>query len=112
MSPLAADREIFSAMITKKSDLNNGRRATIDKIDQQVMIELSRFTLSGKVLNLEQLADRLFIAANKYGIDELKVCADFFQPLSFLSVAQFIIFDSFGNEKHELRAKSRKHWLP
>uniref|UniRef100_A0A914WBY6 BTB domain-containing protein n=1 Tax=Plectus sambesii TaxID=2011161 RepID=A0A914WBY6_9BILA len=72
VSPLGADREIFSAMLTKRSYADSGRRPKVDEVEQAVMIELSRFALSGKVLNLDQLAEGLFAAAHKYGIDDLK----------------------------------------
>lgn len=47
----------------------------VDDVDSETMLELVRFMYSRKIMNIEDVNDRLLLAANKYGLEELeKMC--------------------------------------
>ena len=46
--------------------------AKFDDIDSKTMLKLLRFIYSGEITNIEEVDFELLIAANRFGIDDLK----------------------------------------
>lgn len=83
-------------MLKPESKESQENVAKIDDIESTTMLELLRFIYCGKVENLEELDYELLIAANKYGINELKdICVsslmENFEQVGFLKV--FLLAD-------------------
>ena len=60
----------FAATVAAVMDENNS--AKFDDIDSKTMLELLRFIYSGQTTNIEEVDLELLIAANRFGIDDLK----------------------------------------
>jgi speckle-type POZ protein len=52
---------------------NERSRVEIEDIDGDIMFEILRFIYTGKIQNIEKLADALLPAADKYCLERLKV---------------------------------------
>ncbi|XP_065224852.1 speckle-type POZ protein B-like [Planococcus citri] len=75
---LAARSQIFAAMFQRK-DTKNGKNKTIrinvKQMNEEVLRAMLQYIYTGKCENLAKLADELFVAASKYGLDDLrKIC--------------------------------------
>ena len=95
---LAARSEVFAAMFQrpKKKTLTN--RITIQDVEPEVFQELLRFIYTGQLCieKMESLAAGLFIAADKYMLDDLKVkCENYF--LHHMSPDNSVILLLHGN---------------
>jgi speckle-type POZ protein len=71
---LAARSEVFAAMFQHPMEEKSTNLAKIEDIEPEVFNQLLRFIYTGRVQvdKLETMAARLFIAADKYLLDELK----------------------------------------
>ena len=71
---LAARSEVFAAMFQHPMEEQSTNLAKIEDIEPEVFNQLLRFIYTGRVQvdKLETMAARLFIAADKYLLDELK----------------------------------------
>jgi speckle-type POZ protein len=71
---LAARSEVFAAMFQHPTKENLTNQITIQDIEPEVFHELLRFIYTGRVSleKMDSLAAGLFIAADKYLVDELK----------------------------------------
>ena len=71
---LAARSEVFAAMFQHLMEEQSTNLAKIEDIEPEVFNQLLRFIYTGRVQvdKLETMAARLFIAADKYLLDELK----------------------------------------
>lgn len=69
---LANQSDVFAAMFKHgmKESLEN--TVEIDDVNYEVMQELFRFVYTGKINNIDKLARDLFLAADKYALEELK----------------------------------------
>jgi speckle-type POZ protein len=95
---LAARSEVFADMFQrpKKKTLTN--RITIQDVEPEVFQELLRFIYTGQLCieKMESLAAGLFIAADKYMLDDLKVkCENYF--LHHMSPDNSVILLLHGN---------------
>ena len=72
---LAARSEVFAAMFQHPTKENLTNRITIEDVEPKVFHELLRFVYTGRVSleKMESLAAGLFIAADKYLLDDLKL---------------------------------------
>ncbi|XP_065223723.1 speckle-type POZ protein-like isoform X2 [Planococcus citri] len=75
---LAASSPIFAAILQRK-DTRNGKnrkiRINVTHMNEEVFRAMLQYIYTGKCDNVDQLADRLFVAATKYGLDGLrKIC--------------------------------------
>lgn len=72
---LAARSEVFAAMFQHPTKENLTNRITIEDVEPEVFHELLRFVYTGRVSSdkMESLAAGLFIAADKYLLDDLKL---------------------------------------
>ncbi|XP_065224904.1 speckle-type POZ protein B-like [Planococcus citri] len=72
---LAARSPIFAAMFQRK-DAKGGKNKTIrinvKQMNEEVLRAMLRYIYTGKCENLGKLADKLFVAAAKYGLDGLR----------------------------------------
>lgn len=74
---IAIQCEAFAAMVEAGMTESETNSATIADIESETMLELLRFLYCGRVTNLKLVQERLVIAANKYGIENLKnLCVD------------------------------------
>ena len=73
-SILAARSKVFAAMFQDPVKENSTNQIAIEDMEPEVFEELLRFIYTGRVLldKMETLASGLFIAADKYLLDELK----------------------------------------
>ena len=62
----------FAAAVAAVTDENKSINAKFDDIDSKTMLELLRFIYSGQISCIEEVDLELLIAANKFGIDDLK----------------------------------------
>ena len=60
----------FAATVAAVMEENNF--AKFDDIDFKTMLKLLRFIYSGQITNIEEVDLELLIAANRFGIDDLK----------------------------------------
>ena len=72
---LAARSEVFAAMFQDPAKENSTNQITIEDVEPEVFHELLRFVYTGRVSleKMESLAAGLFIAADKYLLDDLKL---------------------------------------
>ena len=72
---LAARSEVFAAMFQNPTKENLTNQIKIEDIEPEVFYALLRFIYTGRVLfdKMESMAAGLFIAADKYLLDELKM---------------------------------------
>lgn len=75
---MAARSTVFSRMFAKDSNFaeaQNGR-VKIHDVERDVFQEMLNFIYTGKVENLNEMADDLLAAADKYALDRLKVMCE------------------------------------
>lgn len=65
--------EAFATMIDAGLSENKTNSATITDVDSETMLELVRFLYCRQVNGLQEIQEKLVIAANKYCIEELKL---------------------------------------
>ncbi|CAF1012960.1 unnamed protein product [Didymodactylos carnosus] len=70
---LSARSKVFQAMFEHQMLENQSSRVKIEDIESDVMNELLRFLYTGKTMNIDKMADSLLSAADKYGLERLKV---------------------------------------
>ncbi|XP_065223517.1 speckle-type POZ protein-like [Planococcus citri] len=109
---LAARSPIFAAMIQRK-DTKNGKNKTIrinaTQTNEEVLQAMLQYINTGECGNLVKLADKLFIAAAKYGLEGLrKMCEQTLcMALSTKNAVKMLVFA----EKHhanELKFKAAR----
>jgi len=72
---LSARSPVFAAMFAHDTTEANQGRVDITDIEPEVCEQMLKYIYSGKHFDLEPYAQELFIAADKYGLDQLKeVC--------------------------------------
>ncbi|XP_011871172.1 PREDICTED: speckle-type POZ protein A-like [Vollenhovia emeryi] len=69
---LAAQSPVLSAMFEHEMKERETNRVDITDMDPEVWREMVRFIYTGKVANLKEMANDLFSAADKYGVESLK----------------------------------------
>ena len=75
---VAADSPTFAAMFKHDMVESNSNTVNISDVDHEVLKEMLRFIYMGQVENIETIASDLFIAADKYDIQDLKnECANY-----------------------------------
>lgn len=75
---LASQSSVFAAMFEHKMKENIENLITIKDIDRDVVMAMVHFMYSGKVNDIEKVALRLFIAADRYDVGSLKfVCEEY-----------------------------------
>ena len=67
---ISAQCPVFAATVAAVMDENNS--AKFDDIDSKTMLELMRFIYSGQITNIEKVDLELLVAANRFGVDDLK----------------------------------------
>lgn len=75
---MAARSEVFSRMFATDSNFAEAKngRVKIDDVERDVFQEMLNFIYTGKVENLNQMADDLLAAADKYALSRLKVMCE------------------------------------
>ncbi|XP_065219897.1 speckle-type POZ protein-like [Planococcus citri] len=74
---LAAHSPVFASMFEASAKKGKVTSVNISGIDEQVLGEILRYIYTGECENLDDLAHDLLIAADRYGLDRLKmICAD------------------------------------
>lgn len=63
---------VFEAMITSTMLEGSEKKVVIDDIEGRTLMELIRFVYSGKVHEIDSIANELIYAANKYDLQDLK----------------------------------------
>lgn len=58
-------------MLNTNMDESESSKVVVEDVDSETMLELLRFIYCRKVNEISKVDDKLLIAANKYGIDEL-----------------------------------------
>ena len=73
---LAVRSPVFAAMF--KHDMKEKLKGIVEisDFDKDVIKEMLRFIYTGKVLNLDKMADGLLVAAKKYNLDRLKAMCE------------------------------------
>uniref|UniRef100_A0A1I8AJ66 Speckle-type POZ protein n=1 Tax=Steinernema glaseri TaxID=37863 RepID=A0A1I8AJ66_9BILA len=73
---LATRSPVFTAMFSHEMTESRTARVEISDFDAEVVNEMLRFIYTGNTPNLDQMADRLIAAADKYNLDRLKVMCE------------------------------------
>lgn len=73
---LAARSVVFNAMFEHEMEERKQNRVEITDVEHNVMTEMLRFVYTGKVSNLDKMADELLAAADKYALERLKVMCE------------------------------------
>ncbi|RZF37282.1 hypothetical protein LSTR_LSTR005614 [Laodelphax striatellus] len=73
---LAARSPVFAAMFEHDMEEKQKNTVVIQDIEYHVFKEVIRFIYTGKVQNLDSMADDLLAAADKYALDRLKVMCE------------------------------------
>jgi speckle-type POZ protein len=69
---LAARSPVFYGMVTSEMKEAKEGVAEVPDFDSKIMKEVLRFIYCNEVENLEEIADELIVAADKYQIEQLK----------------------------------------
>ncbi|XP_065223666.1 speckle-type POZ protein-like [Planococcus citri] len=107
---LAARSPVFAAMFRRKdtkSGKNKKIRINVSKnMDGEVLHAMLRYIYTGICDDFEKLADKLFVAAAKYGLDGLrKICEEkLCESLSVENAARLL---AFAEKHHADKLKSR-----
>ncbi|XP_065223701.1 speckle-type POZ protein-like [Planococcus citri] len=106
---LAARSPVFAGMFRRK-DTKNGKNKKIRineaNMDEEVLHAMLKYIYTGKCDNFEKLADKLFVAAAKYGLDGLrKICEE--ELCESLSVDNAVRLLAFAEKHHADKLKSR-----
>jgi speckle-type POZ protein len=73
---IASQCPTFETMLDANMEESESSKVLVDDIDSETMLELLRFIYCRKVNNIPKVNDKLLIAANKYGVEELvPLCA-------------------------------------
>ncbi|KAL6953827.1 hypothetical protein U1Q18_046957 [Sarracenia purpurea var. burkii] len=105
---LAARSAVFSAMFEQHGMQESEKnRIDVTDISQNVMEEMLRYIYTGNVGNLDELADDLFEAADKYDLGELKaLCENFLNnDLSIDNAASTLALADL-HRAYELKSKT------
>ncbi|KAH7979804.1 hypothetical protein HPB49_011115 [Dermacentor silvarum] len=73
---LAARSPVFAAMFEHEMQEKNQSRVEITDMDHEVLREMLRFIYTGQAPNLDNMADDLLAAADKYALGRLKVMCE------------------------------------
>ncbi|UYV69649.1 SPOPL [Cordylochernes scorpioides] len=73
---LAARSPVFSAMFEHEMKESKESLVEIEDTDPEVLKEMLRFIYTGQSPNLDSMAERLLPAADKYGLERLKVLCE------------------------------------
>ena len=94
---LAARSPVFAAMFKHDMKERNTGIVKIDDVSQDVMEEVLRFVYTGKVLNIDKMADDLLTAADKYQLDRLKAMCEksLRKNLSIQNASDMLVFADF-----------------
>lgn len=71
-SIIAAQCEAFATMIESGLSESKSKCAFVKDVDSETMLELIRYLYCRRVNNIEEIQGSLVIAANKYGLTDLK----------------------------------------
>lgn len=63
---------VFDAMFRSEMKEKRENKVEITDLKHEVLLEMLRYIYSGKVNNIDPIADELLVAADKYSIDSLK----------------------------------------
>ncbi|KAJ8680749.1 hypothetical protein QAD02_016536 [Eretmocerus hayati] len=96
---LSNGNDVFAAMFKHNLKENKNNVIKVDDVSHQVMMELVRFIYTGQVRGIERIPKELLVAADKYGIDELKdQCGCYLSEiLSIHNVLEYISFADLYN---------------
>lgn len=73
---LAARSRVFHAMFEHKMKESEDGEVTIDDVEPDVMREMLSFMYTGTCQNLDQMAQHLIAAAEKYNLERLKIMCE------------------------------------
>jgi len=73
---LASRSPVFAAMFEHEMEEKKQNRVDITDMEHEVLKEMLKFIYSGKVTQLEKMADDLLAAADKYDLERLKVMCE------------------------------------
>ncbi|XP_065223081.1 speckle-type POZ protein-like [Planococcus citri] len=112
-SILAARSPVFAAMFRRK-DTKNGKnkkiRINVSKnMDGEVLHAMLKYIYTGKYENFEKLAEKLFVAAAKYGLEGLqKICEESLcETLSVKNAAKLLVFAE-EHQADKLKSKAKE----
>ncbi|UYV69890.1 SPOPL [Cordylochernes scorpioides] len=73
---LAARSQVFAAMFTHEMEEKKQSYVEIVGVDPEVLAEMLWYIYTGKAPNLDPVADRLLVAADRYSLERLKVLCE------------------------------------
>lgn len=104
---LAAGSPVFAAMFEHDMQESKRNKVEISDMDPDSLEEMLKFIYTGKVTNLEKLADNLLAAADKYDLPNLKqMCEEqLCDDLSITNAVEYLILaDLHSSAKLKKRA--------
>ncbi|XP_036337467.1 protein roadkill-like [Rhagoletis pomonella] len=104
---LAARSEVFSAMFEHEMKERKQNNVVIQDIDHEVLKEMLCFIYTGKAPNLEQMAEVLLAAADKYALEKLKVICEeaICRKLSVDNAVETLVLADL-HSAHQLKAQA------
>ncbi|XP_065222354.1 speckle-type POZ protein-like isoform X3 [Planococcus citri] len=107
---LSARSPVFAAMF-KRKDLKNGKirkiRINVTHMGEEVLRAMLRYIYTGKYENIGKLADKLFVAGAKYGLEELRKISEqtLCQTLTAENAEDMFVFAK-KHHANELKSKA------
>ena len=106
---LAARSPVFAAMFEHDMEEKQSGKVEIHDFDGDVIKEMLLFIYTGKVLNLDKMADELLAAADKYQLDRLKAMCEktLLNNLSIENASELLVLSDLHNAE-QLKAQTIK----
>ncbi|XP_065205353.1 speckle-type POZ protein-like isoform X2 [Planococcus citri] len=106
---LSARCPVFAAMFKHDMKENGQNRIDIEDMNAETVVEFLKYVYTGKCDNLKNIAEGLLAAADKYGLNRLKmICAEeLYKTLSVENAANILLLADMHGVK-ELKSESIK----
>ena len=99
---LSARSPVFAAMFQNETKENQTNAVDIPDVDRETFGALLRFIDTGHVDNLEEVAEELFVAADKYQFAQLKMMCEeqMYRKLSTENAPKFLVLADLHTAHH------------
>lgn len=101
-SVIAVHCEAFATMLNAGLSETKTNSASVTDIDYETMLELIRYLYCRRVNNMKEIHEKLVIAANKYGIEKLKLMcvSSLMESLTLENVVRIFHIADLVDEEH------------
>ncbi|XP_055840550.1 protein roadkill-like [Episyrphus balteatus] len=94
-------------MFEHEMEEQQSSRVVITDVDHEVLQEMLQYIYTGQSPNIEKMANHLFVAADKYALEQLKLLSEeaLFLGLSIETVAETLVLADM-HSAHQLKVKT------